>query len=210
MTSLLQLSSGVGPSECCWVVEHLLRSLQKEAKALGLTAEVVDTTPNDKGPGLRSAIIALSGSDAQKRAHKWCGSIQWIGQSPLRPNHRRKNWFVRVDILHENEIMQSALSLGEVRFESFKATGPGGQHMNKTETAVRAVHHPTGLQVTARSERSQHLNRRLALTKLAALLEKQNQERHQQIHTQRWTHHHQLERGNPKRVYRGESFKRVR
>lgn len=81
--------------------------------------------------------------------------------------------------------------------------------MNKTNSAVRLVHQPTGLAVVASEERSQHANKRLALIKLAARFENMDRENTAQAKQQAWSAHYQLERGNPIRRYKGPAFKKV-
>jgi len=98
-------------------------------------------------------------------------------------------------------------SLSDVRFETAKARGPGGQNVNKTESAVRAVHIPTGKSATARGERSQLLNKKLALARLASLFVKEKAEKNQQNRSDLRHSHWELERGNPVRVYDGETMK---
>jgi len=93
--------------------------------------------------------------------------------------------------------------MNDLKFEAMRATGPGGQNVNKVSTAVRLTHLPTGIAVTAREERSQHANRKLALARLKQLLEARtssNQDEFQQI---RWDQHNDLERGNPVKMLRG-------
>jgi peptide chain release factor len=101
---------------------------------------------------------------------RWIGAIQWVAQCPLRPHHKRKNWFIGVFELPALPDVPKALAAHDVRFEAFRAGGPGGQHQNKTESAVRATHIASGLSVVAREERSQHRNKALALERIAALL----------------------------------------
>lgn len=120
-----------------------------------------------------SAVVVLDGEAAADLARRWtAGSILWINRSPLRPGHARKNWFVGVVMLPEAVANGAAApARADIRFESFRAGGPGGQHQNKTESAVRAVHGPTGLTATARDGRSQHRNKVLAVERLTALLD---------------------------------------
>jgi peptide chain release factor len=89
-----------------------------------------------------------------------------------------------------------------------RSSGPGGQHVNRTESAVRITHVPTGIVAVAREERSQHRNRSLALARLAAALTGREREADRAAERERWSRHDALERGNPIRVYVGERFKR--
>jgi peptide chain release factor len=98
----------------------------------------------------------------------------------------------------------------ELSIETLRASGPGGQHVNRTESAVRVTHRPTGLSVLAQEERSQHLNRRLALARLAALLAERAEQQSRAAEDQRWRQHTQLERGNAVRIYRGSRNKQAK
>jgi peptide chain release factor len=109
----------------------------------------------------------VSGPGAEVFAQRWSGSIQWIAESPLRPRHKRKNWFIAVMALPPALGPPASLDPSEVRFESFRAGGPGGQHQNKTESAV---HVPSRLAAVARDGRSQHRNKAVVLERLAMLL----------------------------------------
>lgn len=92
--------------------------------------------------------------------------------------------------------------------ETMRASGPGGQQVNKTESAVRVTHIPTGLTVVAREERSQHMNRKLAVARLGELMKSQEKSAELQGKRDRWQQHNELERGNPIRTYEGTEFKR--
>ena len=92
----------------------------------------------------------------------------------------------------------------DVRFETMRASGPGGQHVNRTESAVRVTHVPTGLQAGASEERSQHRNKRLAPARVSRRLEDLNDQRRSEAERSRWRAHQALERGNPVRVFREE------
>jgi len=94
-------------------------------------------------------------------------------------------------------------SVHEVCFETMRTSGPGGQHVNKTESAVRATHLPTGLSVVAREERSQHQNKRLALAKLAQLLRERDRAAGKRAQHELWNQHNLLECGNPVRTFVG-------
>ncbi len=90
----LQITSGRGPGECQLAVAHLARVLLDEAQAAHLDAELIDTTEGDARGALLSALVAVSGDGADAFARRNSGSVQWVCASPLRPGHKRKNWFV--------------------------------------------------------------------------------------------------------------------
>ena len=204
MTRLL-LTSGRGPAECRIALGGILRRLVDEAGVVGIDADAAfGKAPDAYGAG--SAIVALHGEGAAHFAARWTGTAQWIAPSPLRPHQKRKNWFVGIVDLGPARAAPEPLSVSDVRFGAFSAGGPGGQHQNKTETAVRATHAPTGLSVVARNERSQHRNKTLALERLAALLTLGAEldaiaEKHSNDAL-----HDNLERGRASRRFKGPAF----
>ncbi len=201
MSLWLQLSSGRGPAECQWVVAQVLGKLRAEAAAAGVALEVLEAEPGDQPHTLLSALVSLTGDGAEALATSWVGTVQWIVKSPYRPHHKRQNWFIGVERLAVPERPQ--WSERELVFSTMRSSGPGGQHVNKTESAVRVTHTPTGLSATAREERSQQQNRKLALARLAAQLEARAGAAEQEQQQARWQQHNTLERGNPVRVFRG-------
>ena len=137
----LHITSGDGPRECQWVVVKLALVFCKEAKARGLSADIIwDGEPKAVA---KSLLVKVNGENAAQFVKAREGTVKWIGQSPFRKNHKRKNWFVGVrkapDIRDVPELDER-----DIRYQTLKASGPGGQHVNKTESAVRATHTPTG------------------------------------------------------------------
>ncbi|MDD2867189.1 peptide chain release factor H [Neomegalonema sp.] len=200
----LLVSSGAGPAECRLAVAHALRRLGAEAEEAGLDfAAVEGPRPDDWGPV--SALATLYGEGAEILARRWLGTILWTAESPARPHHKRRNWFIGV---HESpEIPQAPLlDLADLRFEAFRAGGPGGQHQNVTDSAVRAVHLPTGLSVVAREERSQHRNKAAALARLGEMLMGQAVLAAASARRKDWLAHKSLERGAPVRRFKGPRF----
>jgi peptide chain release factor len=205
MTNLL-LTSGRGPAECRIALGKVLTILAAEAAAAGLDLDMATgTAPDAHGPG--SAVVIIEGVGAEAFARSWTGSVLWVARSPVRPHHKRKNWFIGVFQLPPSEGAPVTLQAADVRFEAFRAGGPGGQHQNKTESAVRAVHVPTGLATVARSERSQHRNKAAALRRLGELIRLGNEIAVLAAREEQHTNHDRLERGRPVRCFRGEDFK---
>lgn len=201
----LLLTSGRGPAECRIAVRGVLRALLAAAEAAGLDADAVEGHDPD-GNGPFSALVMVHGPGSDAFARGWTGTMQWIAQSPVRPHHKRKNWFVGIVPLPPRAGTPAKLDARDVRFDSFRAGGPGGQHQNKTESAVRATHTPTGLSVTAREERSQHRNKALALERLAALLSAGEELAALAEQQRTQAAHDSLERGRPVRRFKGAAF----
>jgi peptide chain release factor len=165
---LIHLTAGQGPAECRMAVAGLVGVLVAEARGAGLGAEIVETVPAPEG--LLSAIVSVAGEGAAAFAASWRGTVLWTCPSPLRPGWKRKNWFVSVGTVERPAAGAAGFTERELRWETFRASGAGGQHVNKTESAVRLRHLPSGIVVECRSERSQHRNRATALDKLAIAL----------------------------------------
>ena len=196
---LLQLSSAQGPDECCLAVKLSLDRLIKEAAEQRVSITLLESEPGRYSGTLRSALLSLDGDNAIALSERWCGTLQWIFPSPFRPHHGRKNWYVGVGRFSCDEQKQSE----EIRFETLRASGPGGQHVNKTDSAVRATHLASGISVKVQSERSQHANKRLARLLIAWNLEQQRQSDGAVLKSERRMFHHQIERGNPLRTFSG-------
>ena len=216
----LQITSGQGPKECGWVVAQVCQLLLKEAFSYGVNTEVIERLAYDKllrkqgliePDALMSVLIRLEGSDVGPFCQRWIGSIKWRGESTYRSKHKRQNWFVAVQ-----QVSVSGTSMveidglqREVNFDVMRSSGPGGQHVNKTSSAVRATHVPSGLQVRVDSDRSQHRNKQLALERLQMLLEADAADCAGQQVKNRWLKHYQVDRGNPRRTFCGLEFSEV-
>lgn len=202
----LLITSGRGPAECRIALAKTLAVLAREAEAAGLDLDVA-ASPDPDGHGPASAIALLQGPGVEAFAKGWVGSILWVARSPLRPHHKRKNWFVGVRAFDAAPTTPVKLDLADVRFEAYRAGGPGGQHQNKTESAVRAIHTPTGLTVIARDGRSQHRNKGIALERLGALLKARKELSALTDRHNIQASHDLLERGSPMRTFKGEDFR---
>ncbi|MGB0900772.1 peptide chain release factor H [Halocynthiibacter sp.] len=197
----LLVTSGNGPEECCQAVAHILQRMQAEADEMGADLDI-SGTPSDHG--MKSAVVVVHGPLADRFALAWCGSIRWICKSDLRKGYKRQNWFAGV--IRLPDLSAKVQGTEGIRFETFRAGGPGGQHQNTTDSAVRATCQQSGLSVVVRDGRSQHRNKALAIERLATLKALQADQR-QAIHAKDANLlHHQLERGNAHRIFRGKRF----
>jgi len=194
----LQITSGRGPAECCRVVALVLEKILKQAKALNLEVEVLDREQGTINRTLFSATLSLSGKRWKDIVDEWEGTIQWIAQSPYRIYHKRKNWFVGVKSFSLPDMVDT--NTKDITYQTLRASGPGGQHVNKTESAVRAIHIPSGLSVTASDQRSQMQNKKLATERLQVKLSAWNIEQTMQKAQENWNNHNSLQRGNPVKV----------
>lgn len=191
---IIQITAGRGPVECCRVVAKVQERMLAQARKIAIEAEVLENKKADLKGTLLSATILAKGDNLQAFVKEWRGTVQWISPSPYRKFHKRKNWFVGVEIFDVKERLK--WNPKEVIFETCRASGPGGQNVNKVETAVRGTHTPSGIQVLAMDSRSQLQNKKLCLQRLeekvlawqTGLLISE-----QQI---RWQEHNVLERGN--------------
>ena len=204
----IQLSAGRGPAECAWVVAQLLKTLLQALKTHELSCEVISRNLGQEPGTLNSCLLSVTGNDALKVARPWEGTIQWIGKSPFRKFHKRKNWFVGVSVFHETN--EYAFKDQDLELSTYKASGPGGQHRNKVETAVRVLHRPSGITVTASESRSQLQNKKEAMAKIRQSFGQYKLELMQKRLDEQWKEHLALQRGNPVKVFEGRDFKTKR
>ncbi|OMQ20837.1 peptide chain release factor H [Serratia oryzae] len=199
---LLQISAAHGPDECCLAVSLALRQFYQEADALQVELHEIERESGRLAGTLRSVLLALNGESAEQLAERWCGTLQWICESPWRKGRARKNWFIGAARFSPAAMPKES----EIRFETLKSSGPGGQHVNKTESAIRATHLASGISVKVQTERSQHANKRLACLLIAHRLEQLKQQRLDEQRAQRRLFHHQNVRGAPVRIFKGNDF----
>lgn len=199
---ILHLSSGTGPKECEWVIARLADQFVKEAASEGAMCELIERDSTTPG----SLLMSVSGKGADAFAAARIGSIRWIGTSPFRPGHKRKNWYVGVRSVSATDPAHE-LKDGDIKYQAIRASGPGGQHVNKTDSAVRATHIPTGITTVSQDQRSQFANKKIARLRLSLLLEEKREEAKAQAKGGMWQGNRQLERGNEVRCYEGAKFR---
>ena len=207
MMSWVQITAGRGPDECPLAVAELRTVFAAEMKERNLEVTLLEGIPGKRPHTFLSVLLSVKGENVREALDTWEGTVQWIMKSPYRPNHGRKNWFIGVNVFHPPE-SQDHFSERDVRYEAVRASGPGGQHVNKISSAVRATHLPSGLSVLAQEERSQQMNKRLATARLFRQLQSRMQASAEALQQNVWQQHNRLERGRPIRIYRGTPMKR--
>ena len=198
----IQITSGRGPVECCRVVVLVMNKIIEQAKSLGYEVEVVEHEDGPNDGCMFSATLAIESEHAISLKDEWEGSVLWVAQkNPFRPWHRRKNWFVGVHFF--KPLQTGTISERDITYETLRSSGPGGQNVNKVESAVRAIHVPTGITVLASDERLQIQNKRLARERLLMKLSAIDEERRLHHTHEVWMNHNSLERGNPVQKFKG-------
>jgi peptide chain release factor 2 len=166
----LRVQAGTGGTEACDWAEMLLRMYVRWAEGHGYTVEPVDELRNEEA-GIRSATVRVVGDYAYGNLQGEAGVHRLVRISPFDANARRQTSFAAVDVMPEIEgTIEIEIRPDELRRDTFRSGGPGGQHQNKTESGVRFTHLPTGISAESRSERSQHKNADMAMKMLKAKL----------------------------------------
>jgi peptide chain release factor len=202
----IHITAGKGPDECALAVAKLSHFIIEEATQQGIKVSVIEAIPGNRPRTYNSILLKVQGNMLENFVKRWKGAIQWICESPFRSHHKRKNWFVSVDVLESISMERICVNEQDIVFESMRASGPGGQHVNTTDSAVRLIHKPTGITIVAREERSQHMNKKIALGRLASKLEDIKQEAISSNNREKWEKHTMIERGNAVKIFVGSEF----
>ncbi len=204
---MLLLTAGKGPQECAYAVGLALKRLQQECQKSSLKCSIIEAKQGAHSSLIQHVIVSLEGEKEEIVVNQWLGSMLWVCQSPFRKNHKRKNWFFSGQLIcSESASSKVDLNMEDIEFSYCRASGAGGQHVNKTDSAVRAVHKLSGVQVRVESERSQHGNKRIAIKLIEFKLNQEEAEKKQMKNKDIWSSHKVIERGSAIRVFNGLNF----
>lgn len=189
----IDITAGSGGIESYDLVYFLSKKYIKYFNDLGLSCEIIDINDNDsKTIGYKSISLFISlnkkiSFDYQKFYSQEHGIHKMIRNSPYDAKNKRHTSFAGVTIYEDlndeeqNHLSNELLAKKHLEISAMKASGSGGQHVNKTNSAIRIKHIPTGIVVECRESRCQHTNRKFAMAKLLALLQKQNNDKQNKV-----------------------------
>lgn len=168
--AILSLHAGAGGTESCDWCEMLYRMYTRWASDKGFSVEVLDSLDGDEA-GIKSITFQVNGENAYGYLKSEKGVHRLVRISPFNAAGKRQTSFVSCDVMPDiEEDLDIEVKDEDIRIDTYRSSGAGGQHINKTSSAIRITHYPTGIVVTCQNERSQHMNKDKAMQMLKAKL----------------------------------------
>lgn len=168
--AIISINAGAGGTESQDWAEMVQRMLMRWAERKGFAIEILDLQPAEEA-GIKSTIFSVTGAYAYGYSKAEAGVHRLVRISPFDANKRRHTSFVSVGVAPEvDDSIEIDIRDEDLRVDTYRASGAGGQHVNKTDSAIRLTHNPTGIVVACQAERSQHKNRAKAMKMLKSKL----------------------------------------
>lgn len=199
--AILTLHSGAGGTEACDWTDMLFRMYSRYAEKKGFSFEVLDILPGEE-VGIKSVVALIKGDYAYGYLKAEIGVHRLVRISPFDSNKRRHTSFSSCDVIPEiMDDIDIKIEEKDLRIDTYRASGAGGQHVNRTESAIRITHIPTGIVVQCQNERSQHKNKEIALKLLKAKLYEMEEEKRRQSSEKHYDEKGLIAWGNQIRSY---------
>ena len=183
--AILTLHAGAGGTESCDWASMLCRMYQRWAEKKGYSVEMLDFLDGEEA-GLKSVTLQINGTNAYGYLKSEHGVHRLVRISPFNAAGKRQTSFVSCDVMPDIEQdLDIEIADDDIRIDTYRSSGAGGQHINKTSSAIRITHFPTGIVVQCQNERSQHMNKDKAMqmlkAKLYLLKQQENREKESDI-----------------------------